>query len=66
MIKIKYELDRQQIKNLWNEANNSEDSRIDSREGKAFETYLNMITQQAFTAGREFQKNLKDDDVNYG
>lgn len=65
MIKIKYELDRLQIKNLWNEANDSEDSKLDSQDGKAFAKYLNMITQQAFKAGREFQKNLKDDDVNY-
>jgi len=66
MIKIKYELERQQIVNLWNEANHSENSKLDSQEGKAFATYVNMITQQAFIAGREFQKNLKDDDVSYG
>ncbi len=65
MIKISYELERQQVKNLWDEARNSENSKLSSRDGKAFETYLNMITQQAFKAGREFQNNLKDNDVNY-
>jgi len=66
MIKIKYEIERQPMKNLWEEARNSEEPSIDSKNGDAFKKYLNILASQAFKAGRDFQKNLKDDDVNYG
>lgn len=61
MVKITYEVENQPKKNLWDEARNSEDSSIHSKEGKTFTEYLNILLNTAFKAGIEFQKNLKEE-----
>ena len=64
MIKVNYEIEPQPAKNLWNEARNSEEASIESKDGKAFKKYLNILANQAFKDGIEFHKNLKDE-INY-
>ena len=64
MIKVNFEIDLVPMKNLWNEARNSENSSINSKDGDAFKKYLNILANQAFKEGRDFEKNLKEE-INY-
>ena len=65
MVKVKYELGSQPISNLWLEARNAENPSVNHKDAEQFKIYLNSLLTTAFKEGRNFQKNLKEDE-NYG
>ncbi len=62
---VKYEVEPQPIKNLWDAVQTAESPSIEHKDADDFKAYLNMLVEQAFKAGINFQKNLKKD-IDYG
>jgi len=60
-IKVKYELGTQPIESLWTAARQAKNSSVTHKDADQFKIYIQTFVQTAFKAGREFQRNLKDD-----